>query len=282
MKLNEFLEIRAFLEDYKGGVDEIVAAYRAELEKAQATYSQAVFAEKHAQAIVSYTTKLDDKRHLVAVGINRRLDSLQEALKAWITEPVEAGQLQLITALDTVGVQLSEAEIEALAETVQTNYFAAKITGAIAQKSGINPPPEMPRLDDYLKLLKDVRTECNMFLRYYVGGTPLATELLAPEYRSPQLCAAAATCSWQQPDSAVNIGALCWPGDRPAQKIKALNIENAADAEIAAALDALIGAVGPDQLQGRIEYLLKRYPLLKPVLLASKYKGFLTLPPEKR
>ena len=166
--MNRFDEILNQLRRHKEKIDKIVSHYRRSCAEKQEQYSEPYYKLEQAKLLGTARGNIlgeqEDTRH----SINLIIEEIQDDLKKWVQTPVQKSSLDLLVTLDTMGISLSETELEALADSLPNNYFAGRLIQHLAEKNKITSFKRFSKtsLDDYVGALKSVISACCRCLRF--------------------------------------------------------------------------------------------------------------------
>ncbi len=274
--MNRFDEILNQLRRHKEKIDKIVSHYRRSCAEKQEQYSETYYKLEQAKILGTARGNIlgeqEDTRH----SINLIIEEIQDDLKKWVQTPVQKSSLDLLVTLDTMGISLSETELEALADSLPNNYFAGRLIQHLAEKNKITSFKRFSKtsLDDYVAALRSVVAACDLFVDNYIGDSaPFPYELFSDSNRPKydKLVASAATCSVLEGGS-ILYAALLWGDGVPNSSIKT----KLSDSD-RAALDRLYsGCRNDDDFSRKTAQIVNEAPALKELIaLSSRYSKFM-------
>lgn len=217
--MNQFDEILKVLNLHKQKVDVIIAKYRRVCQEKQEKFSESYYKIECAKVLGESRSDFKAAQYNTRQSVNEIIEIIQGNLEEWVQKPVQKSSLDLLVTLDTMGISLTESELEALADSMPNNYFAGRIIEHLAKKNKINTFQKFSRvgLDGYISALKEVVGASEFFIRNYLGQTaPFPYELFDDSNRptTNTLVSSAAGCSVLRGGSLL-YAAVLWDGSIP-------------------------------------------------------------------
>lgn len=274
--MNRFNEILNQLRRHKEKIDAIVSNYRRRCTEMEERLSTNYYQLEQAKLLGTARGEIESAQYETRHSINLIVEEIQDDLKKWAQTPVQKSSLDLLVTLDTMGVPLSESELEALADSLPNNYFASKLIQHLAKKNKITSFQRFSKtsLDDYVKSLREVISACDLFINNYIGeSAPFPYELFTDGNRpqSNKLVAIASTCNVLMGGS-ILYAVLLWGDGAPNSSIKT----KLSDSDTAA-LDRLYSGCQTDNdFSRKTEQIMAEAPALKELIaLSPRYSKFM-------
>ena len=280
--MNRFSEMRTAISLYKQKIDKLIRNYETKDAKNKEIYNETEYQRLHLENLADTRTKFSAEQEEIIHRVNSILEDVQQELSAWVALPVNSQQIQLISALMYLNIGMSKGELQALQTSVGRNYLANKLLVKLAESSGIKGIKMPFNLELYTGLLNRVKTETEIFIGGYCGGSNgydekyntvhinLHTELLTDEYRpkSDNLIYTAASCIPLSGKSSILVAGSLWDGEH----LPAANLEKL-PSEAEDLLDEIFeGCQSEQDFHKTMDRLLYETPDIKQALLFSKYK----------
>ena len=274
--MNRFDEILNQLRRHKEKVDKIVSHYRGKCAEMEERLSTTYYQLEQAKILGTARGEIESAQYETRHSINLIVEEIQDDLRTWVQKPVQKSSLDLLVTLDTMGISLTESELEALADSLPNNYFAGRLIQHLAKKNKITSFKRFSKtpLDDYVGALKSVIGACDLFVNNYISeSAPFPYELFTAENhpQNDKLVASAATCNVLKGGS-ILYAALLWGDGVPNSSAKTRLSE--ADR---AALDRLYSGCQTDNDFSRMtDKILVEAPALKELIeLSPRYSKYL-------
>lgn len=160
-----FENLKKIFSSYKNSVDKLAESYAGEA-AADSRYSDVVIAERKAERNQRYNAEVGDKAARAEKNAMEEIEKLRAAVKRYITNTSDLTTMQTVQAVLAAGVELSDAEADALASGA--SYMTLKLLSK-ATNGRITPPNLKVYNEDLLTIGRFAEG-----MRYYRGDGAMA------------------------------------------------------------------------------------------------------------